>query len=268
MTETTKTRTGTNLIPFRDTGPYSARNSSKGALIAEAGRIVAGLSSGLGIGDLRTRALNGEILPQRARSTRERIWDALHYLYLSQPAWGLADLQTAYAIGPQSREFVSLLYLHYALRDHLAYDFVTEVLWVKWGQQQRAVSPQDVLFLLDQAAEGQPQIQRWSASTRAKLATTIPTALRDLGVLEGVQKKSLVRPALPLSTAEHLLRILITEGLRGIEVLRDATWRLFFCQENDVAGLLARLAQERRIRFERVGTTVVLDTPTEWSVSL
>ena len=34
------------MTVFRDTGPYSARNSSKGALIAEAGRVIEGLRSG------------------------------------------------------------------------------------------------------------------------------------------------------------------------------------------------------------------------------
>jgi hypothetical protein len=46
--------------------------------------------------------------------------------------------------------------------------------------------------------------------------------------------------------------------------LRDSCWRLFFCEENDVAHILSQLAQERRIHFERVGSTVVLDTPPEW----
>ncbi|MBN1485981.1 MAG: DUF1819 family protein [Chloroflexia bacterium] len=251
---------------FRDTGPYSARNSSKGALIGETGKVVEKLRLGMSLGALRTLALDGVILSQRARSTRERIWDAIHYMYLSQPEWGLQDLQVAYGYSPHSNEFVSLLYLHYALSDHLTYDFVTKILWGRRNDAQQIVSPQEILFLLDQAAETQPQIQRWAESTRRKLSTSILTALRDFGVLEGGQKKRLARPLLPLSTAEHILHILTAEGKRGAEVLSNSTWRLFFCSENDVAGHLGRLAQERRIQFERVGDTVVLHTPEEWSM--
>lgn len=252
---------------YRDTGPYSARNSSKGALIAEAGRVIDGLCSGHSLGALRASALDGSLFTQRARATRRRIWSNIHYRYLSQPEWGLSDLQRACGKGPLSREFVSLLYVHYALRDRLTYDFVTEILWERWLAGQRSVAPEDVRSLLDRVSETQPQIARWAESTRVRLARHILSALRDFGVLEGKQKKTLVHPTLPLSTAEHLLRILTAEGLRGTEVLRDALWRLFFCSQDDVAHILARLAQAGRIHFERVGDTVVLHTPAEWSVS-
>lgn len=250
---------------YRDAGPYSARNSSKGALIAEAGTIVDALRSGLSTDQARARAISGDLITQRARSTRERVWDAIHYMYLSQPTWGLADLQAAYERGPQSREFLSLLYVHYALRDHLTFDFVAQVLWARWNTHQLAVAREDVLDLLDQASEAQPQIQRWAEGTRIKLAGSILTALRDFGVLAGKQKKTIVQPVLPLTTAEHLLRILVAEGIRGADVLRDPAWRLSFYREEDVARTLGQLAQERRIAFERVGSTVVLETPGEWS---
>ena len=99
----------------------------------------------------------------------------------------------------------SLLYLHYALRDRLTFDFVTEVLWNKGYQTRPAISRNDVLDLLDAKAPEHPEIGRWSESSRVKLAGNMLSALRDFGVLEGIQKKFLVRPSLPLSTAKHLL---------------------------------------------------------------
>ena len=71
------------------------------------------------------------------------------------------------------------------------------------------------------------------------LATSILTALHDFGLLNGTQKKNIVRPLLPLSTAEHLLHILIGEGLRGSEVLSDSTRRLFLLSPDDVAHILS-----------------------------
>ena len=252
-------------LSYRDTGPYSGRNSSKGALIPEITRVVEGLRDGSKLDELRTRALDGDLFTQRARSTRQRIWHAIQHLYLSQPDWGLADLQAAYEAGSLSREFLSLLYLHYALRDHLTFDFATQVLWERWQVRQMNVGPEDVHALLDQASETQPQIRQWAESTRIRLARHILAALRDFGALEGIYRKTLVQPILPLRTVEHLLRILIEEGLRGAETLRDPAWQLFFHTEDDVAHVLSQLALERRIRFERVGDTVVLDTPEEWS---
>lgn len=254
-----------HIAPIRDAGPYSARNTSKGALIAEAGRVIEGLQSGLSLDELHDSALNGLLFSQRARNTRKRIWALLHYRYLAQPEWVLSHLQVAYGKGPKNPEFISALYLHYALRDRLTYDFVTEILWDRWVKHQHAVSREDVLSLLDQVAESQPQIRRWSEHSRTKLARSILTALRDFGLLTGKQQKKIVQPLLPLATAEHLLRILTLEGICGAEVLRDPTWRLFLCREQDVADLLTRAAQNGHIRFERVGQTVVLATPDAWS---
>jgi hypothetical protein len=157
-----------------------------------------------------------------------------------------------------------LLYLLYALRDRLTFDFVSNVLWARCHEARPVISRNEILDFLKQAAGRQLQIERWTESTRIKLAGSILTALRDFGVLEGQQKKVLIRPFLPLSTAEALLRVLTVEGCRGRQAIQDATWRLFLLTERDVASTLAKLAQLGRIRFEKTGTTVVLETPAEW----
>lgn len=253
-------------MQIRDTGPYSGRYMTKGAMIAEMGSLIGAMAAGLPLVDARARVLDGALFPQRARASRSRMWDIVGYAYLSGPRWVLEELQAAYRIGPQSREFVSLLYLLFALRDHLTYDFVTVTLWAKWSAGQLAVSNPDLFGLMDQAGEGQPQVARLASATRLRLAQNILTSLRDFGLLTGARNKALVRPVLPLATAEHLLRVLTAEGVRGAGVLADPAWRLFLCQEADVADVLSRLAQARRIRFEKVGGTVVLETPEAWRV--
>jgi len=252
-------------VVVRDTGPYSARNSSKGALIDEARRVFAALALGQSVESVREEVFRGTLLTQRSRENRERIWTSIQQRYLSPTTpWLTSQLANLCESGAHSREFVTLLYLLYALRDRLTFDFVTKVLSDKGHQSRPVVYRNDVLDLLNQAAGREPQIERWSESTRIKLAGSILTALRDFGVLEGQQKKFLVRPDLPLSTAEALLRVLIAEGCRGRHVLRDSAWRLFLLTEPEVASSLAKLAQQGTIRFEKAGATVVLETPREW----
>lgn len=250
---------------WRDTGPYSARNSSKGALIDEAGRVFTALASGESVQDVRDQVFRGALLSQRSRYNRERIWTSIQTRYLTPLApWLKSRLAEASAGGAHSQEFVSLLYLLYALRDRLTFDFVTGVLWPLGHQARPVVSRNHVLDLLKQAAERQPQIERWAESTRVKLAGSILTALRDFGVLEGHQKKVLVRPVLPLATAESLVHILTCEGCRGRQILQDSAWRLFLLTEPEVSATLAKLAQEGLLQFEKVGSTVVLETPIAW----
>jgi hypothetical protein len=256
---------GLRAVVVRDTGPYSARNSSKGALIDEASRIFAALARGLPVDTVREQVLRGTLLTQRSRENRKRIWTSIHQRYLIPTTPWLTSLVAGTStFGPHGREFVSLLYLLYALRDRLTFDFVTDVLWAKCHDARPVISRNEVLDFLKQAAGRQPQIERWTDSTRIKLAGSILTALRDFGVLEGQQKKVLARPVLPPTTAEALLRVLIVEGCRGRQAVQDSTWRLFLFTEQEVASTLAKLAQLGRIRFEKIGTTVVLETPAEW----
>jgi hypothetical protein len=253
-------------LSIRDSGPYSARNSSKGALLGEAAAVLGALASGVPKADLRSLALSGKLLPQRSFSNRERIFDTLSHRYMSYATpWMLNAYKAAAVQGPRSAEYVSLLYLHYALRDHLTFDFVTAVLWKQKLDGKLPVQREALLALLDSASSVQPQIARWSESSRRKLAGSILTALRDFGALQGTQRKRLASPPLPLPTAEHLLRLLYVEGKRGREVLQDSAWRLFMLAEPDVVHVLSRLAQERRIGFERAGSTVVLLFPEDWS---
>jgi hypothetical protein len=257
---------GSNQKPsIIDTGPYSARNTSKGALLAETAQVVSALASGLSLDDTRRKIMDGSLLRQPTRATRRRIWHALHHRFFARRMdWIAAALKDAFAAGTRSREFISIVYLHYALSDHLTYDVITDLIWERWTEHRLLVSRADVLSFLDKMTSAQPQIGRWSESSRLKLAGGVLTALRDFGVLEGTQKKRLVQPVLPLQTAEHLLRILIMEGVMGKDVVDHPAWRLFLCAPHDVADALSRLAMLRRIGFERAGSTVVLHTPAEW----
>ena len=234
-------------------------------MLFETGKVFSALASGVTIDQVREAVLSGTLLPQASRTNRETIWDRIHYRYLAHHVgWIISSFNEALNVGPHSQEFISLAYLHYALRDRLTFDFVTEVLWHKGHHTRPYVPRNDVLDLLDQKAPEHPKTRQWTENTRVKLAGSILTALRDFGILEGTQKKYLVRPAIPLSIAEHLLRILTAEGCRGREVIENHTWRLFMLTEQDVAATLAKLSREGNIHFEKVGMTVVLQTPPEW----
>lgn len=265
MTESRSQSDIHQICNLRDSLPYSSRNSAKGALIQEAATVFSALSDG-SVEDVRKALLEGQLLGQKARATRKSIWDCLHYRYFSPGIdWIIQDLVEARCHGGQWLEFRALLYFHYAVRDRLTYDFVTQMLWQRWQQREFSVSSELLLNLLDDAPSEQSKVTRWSESTRRKLAQNTLAALRDFAVLEGAQKKRLARPRLPTSSARHILRVLIGEGNRGGQVLAHSDWQLFMLSQDGVADLLSRVAQQGRIGFERVGNTVVLDTPDEWS---
>jgi len=119
----------------------------------------------------------------------------------------------------------------------------------------------DVLDFLADYESRDAAINTWRESTRKKLAGNVLSALRDFGLLTGVQRKSLQRPLVAPEVALHLCRVLDGEGLRGRALAEARDWRLFLWESHDTSLALAQLAQRGDIRFERSGRTVVLDVP-------
>lgn len=245
----------------RDLGPYSTRNSSKGSLIPEAHQVFRAFASGKSVAQLRTACLSGRLLRQSARETRNRIWDALHWRFFAwdPPTWVLQDLAAASCGDVTSPRFVGLVLLHHVRRDHLTFDFVTQKVWSMWNRGTLEVRRNDVLDFLAESDDLRPA--RWRETTRTKLAGNILSALRDFGLLRGVQRKRIQRPVVPPEVALHLCHLLYAEGLRGRTLLEADDWRMLLWSIEDTAHSLSVLAQDGKIRFERSGKTVVLECP-------
>lgn len=245
----------------RDTEAYSARNSSKGALIAEARVVIRALASGMAREDVQRECLSGRLFRQKARETRRRIWQALNWRFFiwEPPTWVLADLASASLDAASEKHFVGLVYLHTVRRDRLTFDFVTQALWKLWRSDARTVRRADVMDFM--AENISLQSAKWRESTRVKVAGNVLSALRDFGLLSGVQRKVLQRPEVDLDVVLHLCRLLQAEGLRGRALLEARDWRLFLWGPEETAHAIARVAQRGDLRFERSGGTVILEVP-------
>jgi hypothetical protein len=247
--------------PLVDHGPYAMSNIS-GALVPESVAIFDALAVGTSIAGVRDQALNGTIFRQRSYQARRRFWHALHARYLAHGVeWVIADLCAAASQGEHDPTFLGLLYLHFSLRDRLTRDWILGPVLERWESGQHRMIREDVLADLETVL-GDTDV-RWTEASRKKHATSLLSALRDYGLARGVQVKHLQRPLMTSGIAAHLLRILVESGVRGAEAVEHPFWRLYFLNPDDVARELAVLAQSGLIRFERAGSTVVLETP--WS---
>jgi len=247
--------------PIVDEAPYQMSNIV-GALVRESLAVLGALDDGAPLTEVREQALHGSLFHQRSWQTRRRFWHAVHARYLSHDrAWVVEELRRAAKAGPHDPTALGLLYIHFVLRDHLTRDWVLGPIWARWHDGAHRVVRDDVLADLD-GLVGDLDL-RWTEASRKKLATSLLSALRDYGLATGVQVKHLRRPVLTSEVSAHLLRILVERGVRGGEVLVHPYWTLFFRTPDDVAAALASLAQLGTIRFERAGSTVVLET--SWS---
>ena len=237
-----------------------------GALVEESTRVFTAIATGESLEQVKQRCIEGDLLSQRTEKSRRRIWASLTHRYFEHDVqWAISEIaETAITDQPA---FIDLLYLHYALRDRIVFELVTGVLYPRRKTTGAEATKPDIRNLLDHASSAQPQIAKWTETTRAKLANSTLTALRDFGILNGKVRKFIAPRQVSDKAVEHLLHILVAEGQKGKNIISDVTWRLFFLTEHDVAAKLAILAQQGKIRFEKAGSTVVLETPSEWEAA-
>jgi len=248
---------------WSDRGAISARNTSKGALLREAQAVFSTLASGASVKEARDLCLSGRILRQSARITRQHIWDALNwrYFFWGPPEWVVDDIKRAAVGEPANPLFVRLAYVHYARRDRLTFEFVTTKLYESARTSGCRVDRNDVLEFLLHKESNEPQVRRWRDTTRKKLAGNVLSALRDFGIVAGVQRKSVQHPEIPAKVVLHLCRLLYEEGLRGRRLVEARDWRLFLWNPLETGQAMGRLARAGEIRYEQAGRTVVLELP-------
>ncbi len=249
-----------NLSEARDRSPFSSRNTSKGALVAETHAVFSAISKGLPVDEARNAMLEGKVLRKASFETRRKIVNAISHRYFwANSAWTLQCLAAETENGIRSPGFLSLVYLYYALRDRLTFEFVVGPIWGKWRNQSTSVSQAEMLLFLADQASSEEQIKRWHESTRVKLASNTLTALREFGLLRGIYSKQIQKPVIAPETTFHLLCILLAEGQDGRSIVEARDWRLFLWSESEVAQALGELSQKRWIRFEKSGRTVMLE---------
>lgn len=248
----------TALAQLRDRTAVSSRNTSTGALLYELYALLTALD-GINPERIRENIISENRLHKSSYEMRRKAWLAINHRYLAvAPQWVGGALIEAAAAGSQSPEFISLAYLYFALRNRLAFLFVTRHLWGQWQASVIHLTHRDTMRFLYDLAEEEPQMRAWREATKKKMASTLLSSLRDFGLLKGKQTRQIQRPSIAPSAAYHLLCLLWAEGLRGLALIQDPAWRLFLWRENDVSRALAQLDQAGLIRFEKSGQTVIL----------
>jgi hypothetical protein len=249
-----------SLKLIRDNSQFSARNSSKGALVKETFAVFQAIANGLPVENVRRAVLEGRLLFHRSYETRRSIWNHVNRRYFTfKDKWITMSLADASKEGMSSPNFLSLSYLYYVLRDRLTFRFVTGPLWELWKRQVTAIEKSDVVSFLSRESQENPIIDKWYDSTRMKLANNMLSALRDFGVLTGVRRKKIQSPTIAPETVFHLVSILTAENLKGQRVVDAPDWRMFLWDAADVARALNDLSFRGWIAFEKTGRTVILE---------
>jgi hypothetical protein len=113
---------------------------------------------------------------------------------------------------------------------------------------------------LSQKNESLPKV---TAQSKGKLIRNTVSTLQDFGLATGKKHRVISRPPVVPRTAFHLVRLLTLEGLSGKEIMAARDWRIFLRDQQDISRMLARLSQEKWIRYEKSGNIVNVEICTE-----
>ena len=247
-----------SLRKVRDKTQLSGRNKS--SFVREFSTIFHALSNGLPIENLREEIFEGKLFFHSSYNTRRGIWNHFHRRFIVfNNDWVIQSLVVASKDGINSSSFLSLSYLYYVLRDRFTFNFVTGPLWERWKKHIVSIDREDVRSFLEKESENNTIIDRWHDRTKRNVASNILTALRDFGVLRGVQRKRIQHPTISSETVYHLLCILMAEGLRGQSIIEALDWRMFLWSEADIANALNELSIRRWIEFEKTGRIAIIE---------
>lgn len=248
------------LSAIRETGNYSSRNASKGAMLPEFFRLITGLGNDYSKVKAKELVFVSNILNKNTYENRRAVWNRLNHRYFKVSSdWVITRFVKLSSNGIDSNDFISLSYLYFALRDRVTYDFVISTVWAKWNLGCTSIDPGDFTNFLNKAQEEAIELKSWRETTRNKMASITLSALRDFGLLGGTSIKHIQRPTISSEAVYHLLAILWAEGKRGRSILEAEDWKLFFWNDADTTNALIRLSQLGWIKFERGGQTVILE---------
>lgn len=247
-------------MSIREHDQYSFRNTIRAGCLRECWLFFQSLGKGTRAEEVRRELADGKLFGNYAYSTRMALWKIFRtrYLNIADP-WVQSELIAANQNGPESPEFISLLYLYFILRDRFAFEFVMDVVWEKWMRHDLPIGSEDCSHFFTKLTHESDSLPKITAESKGKLIRNTVSTLQDFGLVAGTKHRTISRPPVVPRTAFHLVRLLKQEGLSGKEIVKAKEWRIFLFDQQDVSLMLSKLAQEKWIRYEKSGQVVILE---------
>jgi hypothetical protein len=244
----------------RELHRWSARNSSKGALLLESVKCLQFLAAGHSVQELHRAIQEKDLLGKRTWEARRTYWRLISWRYLTPPGSPVIDALAALASrGAEDPTLRGALYFHFCLADRLTFDVATELLWTLEQQGREVISSAEVAAFIRSHTSTHPEVLSWSDTTISRLSTSILSSLRDFGRLRGGTKKRLVRPPLPDDLLLYICKFLADECISARDIVGAPEFRLWGRDPHEISVRLSHLSRYGVIRFEWSGDIAILD---------
>lgn len=241
-------------------GPYSSKIIKAGALIGDTKTLLsqwdASIPTSLNIDRIQRENIFG-------KASRSRVRDILNIFrqrYLSEECVTRSLVALVKAKFPTD-SMDRLLYLHSAHADRLLHDTVTQII--------RPIHDRGIVDV------GRPDIERalakwvaegkttgvWSSYTITRTARGLLSTLRDFGVLQGADHKTIASLFLPIEAFAYIAFYLSTHQPVGSRMIELPDWGLFFLGRESVERLLFEAHQREYLQYHAAGSVARLTFP-------
>lgn len=147
-----------------------------------------------------------------------------------------------------------LIYYEFS-RNNLLYTLTTEFLYPEYAGGTMYIEAGDIQAFLRRLSEDHPEINEWSQSTIEETSTKYLSALKNFGILKGVQRKEFAVFYVPDEAIAYVFYQIIGDRQPTVkEIVSHPDWRLFLFDEDEVKRRLEGISP-RYIRYERRGST-------------
>jgi len=241
---------------------YSSKILKAGSILAETKILLADWDNSVSVNQNLDRFRQSNILGKASRSRVEDILQVFRQRYLveEQVTKALVSLvKSRYSADSLDQ----ILYFHTARSDPLINDFVIEVLWPRYQNGRQDILVKDAENWIRQKISEGVTNSSWSENTTMKSARGLMSTLRDFGILQGFNNKSLIPAYLPVDAFSYAAFFLSRLQPSGKRLLESKEWQLFFLRTEAVEHLFMEAHQQHLLDYHAAGSVVRIVFPSE-----
>lgn len=204
---------------------------------------------------LEERVLDDNILNKQTSKYRSDVLREISRLYIpSTDEYIKTPLM--YAIATDIDDAVKdwLIYYEFS-QNNLLYKLTTDYLFPQYLEGTMYIEAGDIETYLKELGKDHPEINEWSQSTIEETCTKYLSAMKNFGLLQGVQKKEFAVFYVPDKVIAYVYYRITEDERETVEsVVEHSDWKLFLFDVDEVRRRLEGISP-RYIRYERRGST-------------
>ena len=239
---------------------YASKILKAGALLPDTKILLAHWDHSASTTNNLNRARNENLFGKASRSRIEDILRIFHQRYLYDE-----EVRSALTQLVDNRCSVdtldTILYFFAATADPLLRDTVTEFLYPRKTNGRDDVYVDDLQSTLNKWVKEGKTDKPWSASTTIRVARGLLATLRDFGILEGANNKTIAPAYLPTPAFSFIAHYLYHKNRSTKQLLEDDSWRLFFLSTDAVERFFLEAHQLGLLDYHAAGPVVRIEFP-------